>query len=316
MAVCLITACSKKEATEVEPANITRLEMKLNGYADLDSDARSAIRDSFRTEFEALTEVLTLGPADDATLTVWSGSMPMEMFTPQVRKVFPNVDSLELAIATIMKRADAQGLKLPKLRYATTVWGRPESMIFTDSVLLIALNHYLGSDNEAYAHWPEYRRNLKRPQLLPYDIAEALVATAYPYTDDNPTVQSRMLYEGALVQAKMMLVPNATADKALGFTTEQYRDVKDNRSFIWQKIVSGKMLTSTDADLIDRLFALLPSSTPISNDAPGRAARIIGYEAAQSYAEKHPEAKLSDLFNPAYYTSPEALSIAGYAGPM
>ena len=61
-----------------------------------------------------------------------------------------------------------------------------QSIILADTVMLLGLNHYLGCDYEGYKHLDGYRRATKTAAArLPYDIAESIIATAYPL----PTVK-------------------------------------------------------------------------------------------------------------------------------
>ena len=85
------------------------------------------------------------------------------------------------AVGTVLARTRNAGLELPRRRYASVVWGKPQSIIFVDSVMLIALNHYLGAEYEGYSHFPLYSRLVKEPAIMPFDISEALIATAYPF---------------------------------------------------------------------------------------------------------------------------------------
>lgn len=339
-----LVSCSDDSKTPDRVQKIARLDRMTYAYPKMDAARRSSLRDSLAPELSALVKVMELdSTANDEAILAWSDTQPVKIFSPLVDKAFPTLDSLEHTLGGIVGNAGDNGLKIPRYRFATVVWGKPKSIVFADSVALIALNHYLGSDSPAYANWPLYIRQQKRPELLPYDIAEAMVATAYPYkpsdahkakprqevetdpydestADDIPDMViepdgmllNRMLYEGALVYAKTRLVPDADVTLALGFTPEQMRDVVANEEFAWNKIVSGKMLYSTDPELHDRLFNLLPNSAPISPQAPGRALRYIALQIVRAYVDGHKDVTLDFLLSPAFYNAPNTLREAGY----
>lgn len=293
---------------------VTRLDRVIARYGSMDSVERQAVLDSLRPEITALMQVLEVDTVDDNTVMAWALSYPVAVFSPLADSAFQNLDDFEVALGTVLDRAAESGLDLPHRRYVAVTWGRSESIVFNDSIALIALNHYLGSDSPSYRGWPEYRRRNKRPDMMAVDMAEALVGTAYPYTPTpgNDNVLSRMLYEGAMTEAKMRLVPGITLSRALGFTEKQLADVQTNCELIWKKLVSEKMLYSTDETLMDKLFSLLPYSTPISRYAPGRTARYTGYEIVTSYLERHPDTSLATLLSPAWYSNPASLREAAY----
>ena len=253
MAAAAISCSGDKEDDREQ--KIVRLDRLTHEYPKMDAARRSSVRDSFGTELTALVRVMGLGDrASDEVILAWADTQPVKIFSPLVDKEFPNLDELEKALGKIIGNAEESGLKIPHYSYATVVWGKPKSIIFADSVVLIALNHYLGPENPAYANWPEYIRNQKRRELLPYDITEAIVATNYPYqpadarpaaakpavvtdpddqstADDIPdfepvsdgTLLNRLLYEGALAYAKTQLVPDADVTLALA---EELRELE------------------------------------------------------------------------------------------
>lgn len=166
----------------------------------------------------------------------------------------------------------------------------------------------------AYPYKPSDAHKAKPRQEVETDPYDESTADDIPdmVIEPDGTLLNRMLYEGALVYAKTRLVPDADVTLALGFTPEQMRDVVANEEFAWNKIVSGKMLYSTDPELHDRLFNLLPNSAPISPQAPGRALRYIALQIVRAYVDGHKDVTLDFLLSPAFYNAPNTLREAGY----
>lgn len=249
--------------------------------------------------------------------TSWRHSAAVAVFTPSVDSVFHDVSVLENSIGHILAASEAYGLSLPRRKYATVVYGRTESIMFADastgdasrqdSVMFIALNHYLGADYPGYSHWPAYVRAVKTPDNLPYDIAEALVATAYPFVGSGGTpLVSRLLYEGVLVEARMRLVENPDEALALGYDDNTLSWLRDNERAIWESIVSKNMVYDTSLTLQERLVAPSPSTAQLLvADSPGRIGRYIGYRIVRAYLEKNPETAFSLLLSPEFYASPQ-----------
>lgn len=311
----VMTSC-KDDDVNAEPVEIIRLDKVMLGYSDYDSAGRAKVRSQYAPAIRSLCRVLEMDSCGDADLLMWNGSLPVQLFTPEILNVFPNTDSIAQVLGRIRFRVDKNNLKVPRYQYVATAWGRPQSIVFDDTIALVALNHYLGADNRVYDHWPQYIRALKRPDMLPYDIIEAELGTAYPYTPgkDGGTVLNRMLYEGAMAYVKMQLVPDATLENALGFSREQLADIRDNSQFVWNRLVSDKLLYSTDAAVIEGLFRPMPSCNLISPNAPGRVVRYTGYRMVSEYMDKMPDTELSYLLSPSFYSSTETLRKAAYNG--
>ena len=308
----LAMSCGRQKSNDIE---IKRLDRIVEQYKDMDSTSRAALRDSLASELTALMQILEVdSTATDEALMRWSESMPVTMFTPAAESVFPATDSLSHAVTAALSMARRKGLDLPQYKYAAVVWGREKSIIIYDSVMFIALNHYLGKDHEAYDHWPEYMRVLKRPDMLPYDVIESELALKYPYIseDGNGTVLSHILYDGAMSYIKMQLMEDADECNALGFTADQLEDIRKNESFIWQRLAAGRMLYSSDSGILSKLLDPAPRSSLISPDAPGRAVRYTGYRIVCQYMERYPDTRLTELLSPEFYNSRHTLHKAAY----
>lgn len=274
----------------------------------------SALPDSLRPEVEAFMKVTGRGDASAPALAAWAASPAVEVFTPAVDSVFPSLAPVEQGLGDVLARAVREGLDLPRRRYAAVVWGRPESIVFCDSVMLVALNHYLGASYPGYSHLPAYARAAKEPSRLVPDMAEALVGTACPYERrEGSTVLSRLLYEGAMAEARMRLCGIGEAE-ALGYDEDTYADLAAHEGELWQLLVARGLLYSTLPADAERLVSPAPSVPLLGAAVPGRAGRFIGLRIVQSYLRKHPEATLPELLSPAFYDSDETLRRAAYTG--
>ncbi len=315
--VALVASCGGHETgSEVyPPVHVADIYRAMDEYRDADSTRRTEIAATDTAELAAFFSVVAGEAPSPDVLEVWSHSLPVAVFTPAVDSVFADTDTLARAIGTITGRAAARGLNIPERRYAAVVYGRRQAILFVDSVMLIALNHYLGQEYEGYSHWPVYMRFSKAPQYMPYDIAEALVATEYPYAGgDNATALARMLYEGALIAAKLELVGcDAEPMYALGYRPEQYRFLTDEEASLWNTAVGHRLIFDTSATTASQLVDPAPATRLLDERAPGRAGRYLGWRIVESYRRTHPEATLPFLLSPEFYTSHSVLREAGYS---
>lgn len=304
-AVPLLSGCYRgKESprVDVEVADLVEL---IPTYGTYDSLGRAGIRREYGPVLEALCKVINYGEYGDTTIGEWSISLPVRVFTPAVDSVYgKGAHPVADALGAILGAAGDVGLELPPRRYAQVVWGRMESVLFVDSVMLVALNHYLGAEYPGYDRFPVYQRMLKEPAQLPYDLAEALVATAYPYsaTGEDATLKARMLYEGALAYARMALVPHATEAAVLGYNDQDYRWLTDNADALWTDIIAAKTLYDTSESTISRYIAPAPAVNVNGHNYPGRVGRFMGYRMVADYLRDHPDTSLSTLLSPDFYT--------------
>lgn len=314
-----LAGCSGHDKVTVEPVEITPLYSAVYDFAAMDSVQQDSVMLADSAALSAMLQYLGADGLSRSNLDVWSHSMPVKVFTPAVDSVFPTLEPLEATLARILSRAKADSLDIPSRQYAAVVWGNRRSIVMVDtpadSLMLIALNHYLGADYPGYAHWPLYMRLDKTKDRLPYDIAEALVANRYPFRGDNQaTVLTRIVYEGVLTLAKIRLVPDGNMAEALGYTQKQLQWLSDNEHSIWMKMVEDRLLYDPSELTAEKLVSPGPASTPIGQDAPPRIGRYIGYRIICSYMKQNSRTSLKEMLQPSFYTNPAVLVEAAYDG--
>lgn len=258
-------------------------------------------------EYAALFSVM----GQQGTPQDYANSAVVQAFKPAIDKVFPSLEPLEAELGRMLSNARADSLLIPRLGFAAAAWGFPQSIVRVDSVVLIALNHYLGTNFDGYSHLQSYQRQAKTPAMLPYNLAEAVVATQYPFNRKDQSVLSRMLYEGALVEAVMRMVPKAQLHMALGCTPEELAWMEARERDIWSDMALRRLVYDSNPVSIDRLFQPAPASPMLDGQAPGRAARFIGYKIVRSYLAKH-QAAPAYLLSPAFYADDSSLLESGY----
>lgn len=313
ISAAFIAGCGRSRHADSQP--IVRLDRILASYDRCDPQQQSALLDSVQPEVSAMFAVLGIDSVSPSVLDHWCRSRVVEVFQPAVDSVYPNLDVVSGQIGHIMDAACSELPALPPLTFASVVWGNPRPVVRVDSVMLIALNHFLGADYPGYAQWPDYRRTGKTPEMLPYAVASALAASQYPMeAGTDATLLSWMLYEGALVEARMRLVPDAQLDAALGYTPEQLKYAEEHLADIWQEMSVKRMIYDTDPLLIDRMVAPAPSSPVMLTQAPGRIGCYVGYRIIKAYLSKFPGIPLYQLLSEDFYADQQSLIKSGFSG--
>ncbi len=265
------------------------------------------------SEFDAMYAIMGLDATDDSVAS-WLSSAPVRWFYNDIDSISPSGETIGRWIGHIVSESQREHLELPAKSFATAIWGKTKSIMFADSVMIVALIHYLGSEHPAYSGMPAYLSTQKSPERIPYDIAEALVATAYPFESSGSTsVINRLIYEGAVTLAKMRLVDNSRLEDALGYTDEELKWLNDNEAELWNKMLTSKMVFDKSETTAEKLLSPAPFTSVLSQSAPGRAGRYIGYKIVMSYVDSHSGTTLQQLLSPPFYGQDNPLKDTGYA---
>mgnify|MGYP004442797151 CR=1 FL=1 len=316
LSMSLLLSCSKEQKTANEQpsqageqpvaAKIVRLDSALTAYAGMSAEQRTALlqRPELALLMQTMGDTLT-----EASLAAFAESRVVAMFGTAAKEVFPG--EIEAVTAAGNGVLAGLGVKTPEL--VGVVLPYQQSIIFCgDSVAFVSLNHWLGADHPAYNGFAEYVKRTKTPAHMPIDIAEALIANTFPFSNEQGTLLSRLIYEGALMQA-ITQATGADVKTVLGWTDDELAAAQKGERYAWETLVRRKMLYDKDEDLQQRLVRPAPNSGVISPDLPGGMGRFIGYQLVQSLLKNEPSLTLRDIFEKQLYLQQETLSQSRYA---
>ena len=160
--------------------------------------------------------------------------------------------------------------------------------IYADSLVVVALELYLGKSHKFY-EFPNYlKENFEERQIMP-DVVSSFTFRKIPASSDR-TLLSQMIFEGKQLYAKDLLIPEFTDSEKMGYTPQQVKWCEENESFMWRHFIENEMLYSEDPKLNARFIAPAPFSKfylEIDNDSPGRVGAWIGWQIVRSYMKNN-----------------------------
>jgi len=187
--------------------------------------------------------------------------------------------------------------KIPKV---ITVIGEMDynaKSIYADSLVVVALELYLGKNHKFY-EFPNYlKENFEERQIMP-DVVSSFSYRNIPNSIDKSLV-AQMVFEGKQLYAKDLLIPEYTDAEKMGYTPEQIKWCEENEAYMWRYFIENEMLYSDDPKLKARFIAPAPFSKfflEIDNDSPGRVGAWIGWQMVRSYMKNNSNVSLAELF--------------------
>jgi len=161
--------------------------------------------------------------------------------------------------------------------------------IITDSIAIIALDTYLGTDHEFYRGIQEYLRlNFKR-EMIVSDLA-ASYSKNYIYQSETKTFLDDMIYFGKALYFKDRMIPSVSDALKIGYTEEQLQWAQANESNIWSNFVENELLYSTDPKLLSRFISPAPFSKfnlELDQESPGQLGQYIGWQIVRSFMKNN-----------------------------
>ena len=209
----------------------------------------------------------------------------------EVTSIFKDTDTLDTELARLFQHLKYYDkvFSIPRVVTLTNYVQYRNNIVVTDSILLIALDNYLGSEHRFYTDGgiPRYiSANMQKAQIVP-DIAEAY-AKKYTYQTRRRTLLDEMIYYGKLLYFKDKMIPFVSDAVKIGYTEHELKWAEVNESPIWSHFIEKEMLYSTDSKLPSRFIADAPFSKfylQLDNESPGRLGQYIGWQIVRAYAE-------------------------------
>lgn len=304
-----------RDSKDCKPMEISRLDRVVYDYPNLSDEERRNADSMMSNGVSAVLTMLNMGHPDDSAYIKYVHSDAVKMFSPEVERCFEDITDLEQQLGCVKANIEKE---LPQVKFHdiyAIVSPYRQSIYITDSTLLLSLNHYLGKNHKVYDGFDEYIKKTKEVGNIPYDVVEALIGSFYSYEPQgNDIVLAKMLYAGAIAKTKMLIVPNASLAKVLGYDDDELEWLEDNEQSLWNSLVSKELLYSSDYLDIERLLFPSPRTTILNVDAPGRVGRYLGYKIVEAYLKKNPNTTLQQLFTPEFYQSTQSLIESGYQG--
>lgn len=188
-------------------------------------------------------------------------------------------------------------LKTPRIITVLSDVDYRNKIAVTDTIVLIALDTYLGENHEFYASFYDYtKQNLNSNQIVP-DLATSY-AEQFIYQPNRTTFLDEMIYFGKQLYLKDLWIPFKTDFEKIGYSVSEYEWSKENEFYIWQYFVENELLYQTDRKLLGRFIVAAPFSRfnlELDRESPGRLGQYIGWQIVKSYMKKNPTSVLEML---------------------
>lgn len=209
----------------------------------------------------------------------------------EVNKAFGNFKDTKREIKQLFQHIKYYDkvFSLPRVVTLTNNVQYRDKVIVTDSIVLVALDNYLGKDHKFYVDGgiPQYlAKNFTKDQIV-VDLAEAY-AKKYAYQSNRKTFLDEMIYYGKLLYFKDKIIPFKTDADKIGYTEDELKWAAANESPIWSYFIEKELLFSTDSKLPNRFIADAPFSKfylELDNESPGRLGQYIGWQIVKAYAD-------------------------------
>ena len=208
----------------------------------------------------------------------------------EVQKKYSDIKPVQLELVTLFKHIKHYfpNTKTPKLITVIAEMDYNNKAIYADSLVIIALELYLGKEHKFY-EFPKYiKQNFEQRQMMP-DVVSSFAVGKIKIEKDKSFL-SKMVHAGKQLYLKDMLLPDYTDAEKIGYSPKEISWCQDNETYIWRYFLENELLYSDEPKLNSRFIAPAPFSKfylEIDNESPGQTGAWVGWQIVRSYAENN-----------------------------
>ena len=226
---------------------------------------------------------------------------------PELRALFEESEAL---FSTITKEEQALEEALRHYRYYFPEQETPQvytyisgldfdyPVIFSDTVLFIALDLYLGGKHAAYKSLPEYLARKRDRKYLVRDCMEKMAEAWVKKDATDHTLLADMIFFGKILYFIDAMMPAANDAIKIEYTQDHLDFCQRNEAPIWAYFIENKLLFSTEQSVKRRFINTAPFSKfylEFDSQSPGQIGQWVGWQIVRSYMQHHSNVSLNDL---------------------
>jgi len=213
-----------------------------------------------------------------------------ELFA-ETQKVFSEINKEKEELTSLFKHVKYYNPKFvsPKVITMLTNIDYNNRIVYTDSLLLISLDSYLGKEHEFYNDYPAYVKQNNTKEHIVIDVAKAIVGKQMIPSMARSFID-KMIYRGKKMYLLDAYLPNTSDALKIGYSQIKLDWAERNEEQIWMYFIEKDLLYSTSKDVDKRFLDLAPFSKfymEEDSQSPGRIGEWIGWQIVRSYMQKN-----------------------------
>jgi gliding motility-associated lipoprotein GldB len=276
----------KKEKKVVDTSHIS-FDITLNRF----DQEYSAVDAQHFKDLKAKYPYLFPGDIADSTWINRKNDSLFQVLNKEVQKTFIDFRKEKKQIEEVFKRVKYYypKIKEPKMITLISNLDLDNQIIFTDSLLLVSLDTYLGKDKIYYSNYPSYLRSNFDKNHLSIDVAQAITNKIILHIPYRLFVE-RILAAGKTKYAMHQFLPDKSDAEIMGYSETKIKWAEQDEERIWSYFVEKEYLYNTDKDLQRRFIEPAPFSKfylESDNQSPGQIGTWLGYRIVSAFMENN-----------------------------
>lgn len=301
-AVIFLLGCAEDSCREVpeievsEPIEIDRLDQKLFSLESQDQITQ-LLRDNpgFSKYFLDTDQY----PSDQLVARKLFGLIRdpyIDTLYSETQERYGNLDWLAQELADAFTRMNYYYPRFKTPKVQTAVTGLYKDLLISDSLVVIGLDHFLGTDSKYKPlDVPDYILRRYDEQHMSSIIISFMAGWFNQTNYNDKSMLAEMIDYGKSFYFVSHILPCIDERLIIGYTEQEWQDAKSNDGIIWANLIENELLYETDHVLKNKFLGERPNIFEIGDRCPGRIGRWVGWEIVKTYMDQNPAITITEL---------------------
>jgi len=229
-----------------------------------------------------------------------SDPITLEIYRETMKK-YPDVNALKTQFDEAFSYYNYYfpNQKIPKVFTYVSSLDYELPIKYADSLIVIALDMYLGKDCKYYKQLgiPVYKSDRFSKEYIVADCMKEMAYSQIKFDNSRVTLLDEMITEGKRLYFAEAMLPNENDTIIIGYPQKKLEWAQQNEANMWGYIVDKELLFTPNSEIIMKFIKEAPFTSFFTNDSPGRVGAWIGWQIVRAYMNNYKNANLTELLN-------------------
>ena len=287
----------------IDESKLNKVEVNIHRYGkvlfEIDTNNFIAEVGKIQNEFSLFLGNDIDNPDKLAPLYQYVTDTQLVAISKYVKEIYPDLGNLEDQLADALARYNyffSSNFHPTVYSYISDLYYE-KPIIINDSVIIIALDVYLGLDYTKYRSLglPYYKIRRMTSDNIVIDVMKELFNLYIDKHIKQKTLVDRMINGGKLMYYLDATLPSIPDSLKIGYTSAQMKWVDVNSSNVWAFLVKNQLFYSPDYKTQSNFIEDGPFTSGFSNQSPPRLGIWLGWQIVRKYMHNNPDISITDL---------------------